>query len=223
MDSAGKDGAIKHVMTGVNPQGCKIVFVQDADAGRGAPRFSLARRARIAGARRHRRVQPLLLRGGADRARASRISWRREGVYVAPGELDDLWAERFHSIRAFERHLTANGTRIVKIFLHISKDEQMRRLQARIDDPEKAWKASRADVEERKFWKDYQRAYELALAATSVDDAPWHIVPADDKKNARLFVSQIVIEAMKSLKLDLPPVTPERKRELKEIRAALEG
>lgn len=222
MDSAGKDGAIKHMMTGVNPQGCKISSFKTPTPVEARHDFlwraecELPERGAI-GVFNRSYYEAVLIERVHPHFLAS------EGVYAAPGELDDLWAERFHSIRAFERHLTANGTRVVKIFLHISKDEQMRRLQARIDDPEKSWKASRADVEERKFWKDYQRAYELALAATSLTQAPWHVVPADDKKNARLFVSQIVIEAMKSLKLGQPPLTPERKRELKEIRAALEA
>jgi polyphosphate kinase 2 (PPK2 family) len=154
------------------------------------------------------RVHPELLKG--------------EGNIASSDDLDALFDERYHSIRALERHLTANGTRIVKIFLHISKDEQRRRLLERLDTPSKTWKASRSDVEERKFWKDYQRAYEHALRETSVADAPWHIVPADDKPNARLFVSQIVIEALEDLPLEPPPLDAARERELKTIRAELE-
>ena len=132
-----------------------------------------------------------------------------------------LWAERLHSIRAFKRHLHANGTRFVKIYLHLSKDEQLRRLLQRLDDPDKTWKASPADAEERGYWRDYIRAYEHALTKTSVEDAPWHVVPADDKPNARLIVSQIVIDALDALELTPPPIDAARRRELKAIRAKL--
>jgi PPK2 family polyphosphate:nucleotide phosphotransferase len=222
MDSAGKDGAIKHVMTGVNPQGCKVVSFKTPTPLESRHDFlwrewiELPERGSIAVFNRSyyeavliERVHPEFLAS--------------EGAAVAPHDVDALFDERMRSIRHFERHLTLNGTTIVKIFLHISKDEQRQRLLARVEDPAKAWKATPNDVKERKFWKDYQHAYEAALGATSAPHAPWHVVPADDKKNARLLVSEIIMAALRRLPLDLPPITPERERELKEIRAALEG
>ena len=125
------------------------------------------------------------------------------------------------SIFDFERHLHANGTRIVKFFLHLSKEEQCKRFLARIDEPDKNWKFSAGDVEERKFWKDYMHAYQEALAATSTKQAPWYVVPADDKQNARLIVSQIVLETLDGLNMCYPPTGPERKRELQAIRKRL--
>ena len=220
MDCAGKDGAIKHVMSGVNPQGCRVVAFKTPTplearhdflwrAMREAPE-----RGSIAVFNRSyyeavliERVHPELLAS--------------EGLDIAPKDRDALWQERFHSIRAYERHLLASGTQIVKIFLHISRDEQTRRLLARIEDPEKSWKITRADVEERKFWKDYQSAYEQAMAATSTADAPWHVVPGDDKRTARLIVSELVGRAMEALPLATPPVSEARAAELREIRAAL--
>ena len=220
MDSAGKDGAIKHVMSGVNPQGVKVVAFKTPTPLEARHDFlwrasrELPERGEIAVFNRSyyeavliERVHPQFLQS--------------EGVVVAPERLEKLWDQRMRSIRDFEKHLTANGTEIVKVFLHISKDEQRKRLLARVDDPEKAWKASANDAHERKFWKDYRRVYEAMLGATSVKRAPWHVAPADDKKNARLYVSQLVIEALERLPLDPPPLTAARKKEIEEIRAAL--
>ena len=120
-----------------------------------------------------------------------------------------------------ERHLYHNGTRTIKMFLHLSKGEQKKRFLARIDEPEKNWKFSMADIHERKYWSDYIQAYEECLAATSTHHAPWYVVPADDKENARLIVSQIVIDALKELKMSYPKTTPKRRRELESIRKAL--
>lgn len=221
MDTAGKDGAIAHVMTGVNRQGCRVTSFKTPTALELRHDFlwravcQLPERGAIGVFNRSYYEAVLIERVHPELLNAER-------VVASSRELDTLFAERYHSIRALERHLTANGTRIVKIFLHISKDEQRRRLLQRLDTPEKTWKASRADVEERKFWKDYQRAYEQALKDTSVAAAPWHVVPADDKPNARLFVSQIVIDALEDLPLDPPPLDTARERELKGIRAGLE-
>ena len=189
MDTAGKDGAIAHVMSGVNPQGCKVVAFKAPTATEAAHDF-LWREARscpsaaMIGVFNRSYYEPVLV------TRVHPELLRQEGVLDAEGGHKKLWAERLHSIRAFERHLHANGTRFVKIYLHLSKDEQLRRLLQRLDDPDKTWKASHADAEERGYWRDYMRAYEHALTETSVDDAPWHVVPADDKPNARLIVSQ---------------------------------
>lgn len=221
MDTAGKDGAIAHVMSGVNPQGCKVVaFKQPTPAEAGHDFLwreirELPERGVIGVFNRSYYESVLVTRVHPELLRA-------EGEFRAPSDLDGFWAERLHSIRGLERHLHANGTRFVKIYLHISKDEQLKRLLERLDTPDKTWKASRADAVERKCWKDYMSAYEHGLGATSVEFAPWHVVPADDKLNARLIVSQIVIDALEGLKLAPPPIDADRKRELQEIRKLLE-
>jgi PPK2 family polyphosphate:nucleotide phosphotransferase len=219
MDTAGKDGAIKHVLRGVNPQGCRVASFK-------APTPTELRHDFLW------RCQPDLPEHGSmaiyNRSYYEAVLIERvhpkllqaEGI-DAPKHLDEFFDLRLRAIRDFERHLTESGTKVVKIFLHISKDEQQRRLLARIDDPEKNWKASMGDVEERGYWKDYQRVYEETLPATSVRDAPWHIVPADDKKNARLYVSRIFIDALDELPISAPPLDAARKKELKHIKAML--
>ncbi|THD48083.1 MAG: polyphosphate kinase 2 family protein [Bradyrhizobium sp.] len=220
MDSAGKDGAIAHVMSGVNPQGCKVVSFKTPTSREAAHDFlwreshALPERGEI-GVFNRSYYEPVLV------TRVHPELLAAEGIEAKKDDLGDLWKERLHSIRAFERHLHANETRFVKIFLHISKEEQLRRLLARLDDPDKTWKISPSDAKERSYWKDYRRAYEHALSATSTDDAPWYVVPADDKRNARLIVSQLVINALDDMKLAPPPVDEARKRELKTIREAL--
>jgi len=133
----------------------------------------------------------------------------------------NIWKERYRSIVDLEGHLHRNGTKIVKIFLHLSKNEQRKRFLARIDEPDKNWKFSLADIHERKYWKDYTKAYEECLHATSTHHAPWYVVPADDKENARLIVSRIVIDAFNDLKMAYPKTTTKRRRELKSIGKAL--
>jgi PPK2 family polyphosphate:nucleotide phosphotransferase len=178
MDAAGKDGAIRHVMSGINPQGCQVFSFKTPSAAELEHDFLwrttcvLPQRGQIGIFNRSyyeevliTRVHPKILRAeGADSARDSY----------------KFWEGRYQSINDFERHLHRNGTRIVKFFLHLSKDEQRRRFLARIDEPQKNWKFSRTDIAERKFWKDYMRAYEDCLSATSAEIAPWYIVPADD-------------------------------------------
>ena len=132
-----------------------------------------------------------------------------------------VWHERYRSIVHLERHLHANGTRIIKFYLHLSKEEQRKRFLQRIDEPEKNWKFGSADIEERKFWKDYIKAYEECLGATSTRDSPWYVVPADDKENARLIVSQIVLDTLEGLKMTYPKTTAERRRELLSLREGL--
>jgi PPK2 family polyphosphate:nucleotide phosphotransferase len=220
MDAAGKDGAIRHVMSGVNPQGCQVFSFQPPSAEELDHDFlwrttrRLPERGRIGIFNRSYyeevlivRVHPELLRG--------------QGL---PHELVNpktIWKERYRSIVDLEAHLHRNGTRILKFFLHLSEDEQRERFLARIDEPDKNWKFSLADVQERKHWKDYMQAYEDCLGATSTSDAPWHVVPADDKENARLIVSQIVLDAFQELKMAYPRTTPKRRRELKLIRRTL--
>ncbi|MEO8318560.1 MAG: polyphosphate kinase 2 family protein, partial [Bradyrhizobium sp.] len=132
-----------------------------------------------------------------------------------------VWKDRYRSIVDLERHLHVNGTRIIKFYLHLSKDEQRKRFLARIDEPEKNWKFSMADIEERKFWKQYMTAFEECLGATSTSDVPWYVVPADDKKNARLIVSQIVVDALAGLNMVYPKTSSERHQELLSIRKQL--
>jgi PPK2 family polyphosphate:nucleotide phosphotransferase len=220
MDTAGKDGAIKHALRGVNPQGCRVAAFKQPTPTELRHDFlwrcqpELPERGAIAIFNRSyyeavlvERVHPKLL--------------ANEGL-DPPKDIDAFFDARLRAIREFEQHLTDSATKIVKIFLHISRDEQKRRLLARLDDDEKNWKASMADVEERGYWKDYMRAYGQMLPATSVKAAPWFIVPADDKKNARLYVSRILIEAMDALPIVTPKPDAARKKELKDIRDKLE-
>jgi PPK2 family polyphosphate:nucleotide phosphotransferase len=220
MDAAGKDGAIAHVMSGVNPQGCQVFSFKHPSATELKHDFlwrttrDLPERGRIGIFNRSyyeevliAKVHPEILRG--------------EGL---PGPLLDdatLWHHRYRSIVDLERHLDRNGTRIIKFFLHLSKEEQRKRFLDRIDQPDKNWKFSLADVEERKFWKHYMRAYENCLAATSTKRAPWYVVPADDKLNTRLIVSRIVLDTIEALKLSYPKTGAARRRELLSLRRKL--
>jgi polyphosphate kinase 2 (PPK2 family) len=146
---------------------------------------------------------------------------RNQGLSKELRDEKTIWKERYRSIVDLEEHLHRNGTRIIKFFLHLSKDEQRRRFIERIDEPDKNWKFSLADIHERKYWKDYMKAYEACLNATSTDHAPWYIIPADDKENARLIVSQAVLDALNELKMAYPKTTATRRRELKSIRKQL--
>jgi polyphosphate kinase 2 (PPK2 family) len=146
---------------------------------------------------------------------------RSEGLSDTSVGEKTVWHDRYRSIANLERHLHANGTHIVKFYLHLSKEEQRKRFLARIDEPEKNWKFSQADIVERKFWKQYTHAYEECLSATSTADAPWYVVPADDKENARLIVSQIVLDTLAGLNMSYPKTSPERRRELLSIRKQL--
>jgi PPK2 family polyphosphate:nucleotide phosphotransferase len=221
MDAAGKDGAIKHVMSGVNPQGCEVFSFKHPSATELAHDFlwrttiCLPERGRIGIFNRSYYEEVLIARVHPEILHAENI----------PAELLDgknIWDARFNSILNLEKHLHRNGTRVVKFFLHISKEEQRKRFLARIDDPQKNWKFSGDDIKERNFWKQYMIAYEKCLGATSTKDAPWFVVPADDKPNARLIVSQIVLDALKSLKMEFPKMTKEHLKELRKIRKQLE-
>jgi PPK2 family polyphosphate:nucleotide phosphotransferase len=219
MDTAGKDGAIKHVMSGVNPQGCEVVSFKQPSAEKLRQNFlwraarDLPERGRIGIFNRSYyesvlvvRVHPELL----DREMPHHLR-----------NLNEIWRRRFQSITNFERHLHINDTRIVKIFLHLSRQEQRKRLFARIDDPEKNWKFSESDIAERQFWNDYRGAYEACLSATSTKSAPWYIVPADDKENARLIVSQILVDLLEGLGMNHPKTDAKRRRELAAFRRRL--
>lgn len=144
-----------------------------------------------------------------------------EGLSEALLDEKTVWYDRYRSIVDLEKHLRVNGTRIIKFYLHLSKEEQRKRFLERIDDPEKNWKFSGADIEERKFWKQYMAAYEACLSATSTRDSPWYVVPADDKENARLIVSQILLDALEELKMAYPTTTAKRRQELQAIRKRL--
>src|ERR671937_2864595 len=220
MDTAGKDGAIKHVMSGLNPQGCQgVSFKQPSTAElehdflwRAA--LALPARGRIGIFNRSYYEEVLIVRVHPE-------ILAKEDLPEALVADDGIWEGRYRSIRQFERHLQRNGTSIVKFFLHLSNEEQRQRFLARIDDAEKNWKFSLADIEERNYWPQYMKAYEACLAATSTRHAPWYVVPADDKRNARLIVSAIILDALQRLEVRYPKVTPERKRELRAIRRKL--
>ncbi|HLN22394.1 MAG TPA: ADP-polyphosphate phosphotransferase [Patescibacteria group bacterium] len=221
MDAAGKDGAIRHVMSGVNPQGCQVFSFKHPSPTELQHDFlwrttrDLPERGRIGIFNRSYYEEVLI-------ARVHPEILRNEGLPDAPQDEAVLWHDRYRSIVDLERHLHANGTRIIKFYLHLSKDEQRKRFLERIDDPEKNWKFSSADIEERKFWKHYMTAYEECLGATSTRDTPWYVIPADDKENARLIISQIVLDTFEGLKMAYPETSVERRQELQSIRAQLE-
>jgi PPK2 family polyphosphate:nucleotide phosphotransferase len=220
MDTAGKDGAISHVLSGVNPQGCEVYSFKHPSAEESEHDFlwrttcRLPARGRIGVFNRSYYEEVLVVRAHPDILRS-------EGI---PGESvgnKKLWKGRYGSIVDLESHLHRNGTRVIKFFLHLSKEEQRKRLVERIDDPDKNWKFSEADVTERKFWNQYMNAYEHCLSATSTKTAPWHVVPADDKYNARLIVSRVVISTLQELEMSYPRMTRARRSELVAIRERL--
>jgi PPK2 family polyphosphate:nucleotide phosphotransferase len=220
MDTAGKDGAIRHVLSGVNPQGCEVFSFKQPSTEELKHDFlwrttcRLPERGRIGIFNRSYYEEVLVVRVHPEILRSQGL----------PKELLDektIWEERYRSIVDLEEHLHRNGTRIIKFFLHLSKKEQGKRFLERIDDPEKNWKFGSSDIHERKFWKHYMKAYEDCLSATSTHYAHWYVVPADDKENARLIVSQIVLDALHELKMEYPKITEKRKRELKAIRKQL--
>jgi PPK2 family polyphosphate:nucleotide phosphotransferase len=220
MDAGGKDGAIRHVMSGVNPQGCEVFSFKQPSAEELEHDFlwrttcRLPERGRIGIFNRSYYEEVLVVRVHPEILRS-------QGPAEESRDEKTIWEERYRSIADLEEHLHRNGTRIVKVFLHLSKNEQRRRFLARIDEPDKNWKFSLADINERKYWKQYMKAYEACLSATSTHHAPWYVVPADDKENARLIVSQIVLDALNELKMAYPKTTAKRRRELKYIRKQL--
>jgi len=203
MDAAGKDGAIKHVMSGVNPQGCSVFSFKHPSATELQHDFlwrtavCLPERGRIGIFNRSYYEEVLIVRVHPEILRAQNLP-------DVLADDKDIWNDRFRSIRDHEKHLHCNGTRIVKFFLHISREEQRKRFLARLDDPQKNWKFSAADLKERAHWKEYMKAYEACLAATSTAQAPWYVIPADDKQNARLIISRIIVETLKDLKMKFP-------------------
>jgi PPK2 family polyphosphate:nucleotide phosphotransferase len=220
LDAAGKDGAIRHVMSGVNPQGCEVFSFRQPSAEELAHDFlwraacRLPERGRIGIFNRSYYEDVLVVRVHPELLHAQRLP-------TAHRDASTLWRRRYRSIVDFERHLHRNGTRIVKIFLHLSREEQRKRFLERIDDPDKNWKLTVADVRERDYWKRYRKAYEECLAATGTRRAPWYVVPADHKDNARLIVSRIVVDALRALHPAYPEATAQRRRQLAAIRKTL--
>jgi len=222
MDAAGKDSAIRHVMSGVNPQGCQVYSFKHPSPTELEHDFlwrsncGLPERGRIGIFNRSYYEEVLIVRVHPE-------ILARQNIPHDLTHNGKVWEHRYRSIVDHERHLHCNGTRIVKFYLHLSKEEQRKRFLERIDDPDKNWKFSTADLEERKFWNKYMGAYETCLQKTSTTDAPWYAVPADDKKNARLIVSRIVLDTLASLSLKYPESSPERRKELLDIRKRLEN
>jgi PPK2 family polyphosphate:nucleotide phosphotransferase len=220
MDAAGKDGAISHVMSGVNPQGCQVFSFKHPSAVELEHDFlwrttrDLPERGKIGIFNRSYYEEVLIVRVHPEILRS-------EGIAGTPHDDKAVWHERYRSIVNLESHLHENGTRIIKFFLHLSKEEQRKRFLARIDEPAKNWKFSAADIAERGFWRQYMKAYEKCLSSTSTQDAPWYVVPADDKENARLIVSRVVLDTLEELKMTYPKTSAKRREELLSIRKQL--
>ncbi|HEY4961346.1 MAG TPA: ADP-polyphosphate phosphotransferase [Terriglobales bacterium] len=220
MDSAGKDGAIRHVMSGVNPQGCEVFSFKQPSAEELEHDFlwrttcRLPERGRIGIFNRSYYEEVLVVRVHPE-------ILRNQGLSEELRDEKTIWEERYRSMVDLERHLYCNGTRTIKIFLHLSMEEQRKRFLERLDAPDKNWKFSLSDIHERKYWKDYVKAYEACLSATSTHHAPWYVVPADDKESARLIVSRIVLDALKDLNMAYPKPTKKRRSELQSIRKEL--
>jgi len=220
MDAAGKDGAIKHVMSGINPQGCQVYSFKHPSQKELQHDFlwrttqCLPERGRIGIFNRSYYEEVLI-------AKVHPHILEAEGVPHNDKNAKNIWGKRYESIVDFEKHLDRNGTKIIKIFLHLSKEEQKNRFLARIDDKSKNWKFSDSDITDRRFWNQYMTAYQDCIRHTSQKNSPWHIVPADDKFNARLIISEIVLETLKSLKMKYPSIDAKRMKELKKIRKKL--
>jgi PPK2 family polyphosphate:nucleotide phosphotransferase len=218
MDAAGKDSSIKHVMSGINPQGCQVFSFKHPSAEELEHDFlwreirCLPERGKIGIFNRSHYEEVLIVRVHPEILDSEGLDESNKKT---------VWQNRYSSIVDLESHLHRNGTRIIKFFLHISKEEQRKRFLKRIDDQKKSWKFNTADVEERKFWKQYMKAYEDCLGATSLAHAPWYVIPADDKENAHLIISQIILDTLNELKMMYPKPDAKRKQELKRIRKLL--
>src|SRR5580658_4534009 len=219
MDAAGKDGAVKHVMSGINPQGCQVYSFK-APSDLELQHDFLWRTTRVLPERGHIGIfnrsyyeEVLVVRVHPEILKSQRTPARLVGKNV--------WDERFEDIRCFERHMARSGTVIRKFFLHVSKKEQKRRFLARLDEPAKNWKFSAADIHERKYWDDYQKAYEEMISNTATENAPWYVVPADNKWFTRLVVSTVVIDTLESLDLAYPKVDEAKRKELEAAKKVL--
>jgi len=219
MDAAGKDGAIKHVMSGINPQGCQVHSFKAPSHEELDHDFlwriakALPERGRIGIFNRSHYEEVLVVRVHPEYLERQRLPKALVGK--------DLWDHRFKSIRTFERHLARNGVLILKFFLHVSKEEQRQRFLARLEEPAKRWKFEMGDVAERKLWDKYMHAYEEAIRNTSADEAPWYVVPADNKWFARLVIAEAMVNAMEGLDLEFPKVEGTALKELERVRGAL--
>jgi PPK2 family polyphosphate:nucleotide phosphotransferase len=219
MDAAGKDGAIKHVMSGVNPQGCQVVSFKAPSSEELDHDYlwrcnrNLPERGRIGIFNRSYYEEVLVLRVHRELLERQKLPPQRISK--------DIWNERYRDIRAYERYLNGNGVIVCKFFLHVSRAEQKKRFLERIDQPEKNWKLSPADVRERGFWNDYMKAYEDAIRETATPECPWYVVPADNKWFTRIVVASAIIQTLESLDLKYPRVGKEQLAELKKTRAML--
>lgn len=221
MDAAGKDSTIKHVMSGVNPQGCQVFSFKHPSAEEVDHNFlwrymrCLPERGRIGIFNRSYYEDVLVVRVHPEILDGQQLPIKKRGK--------SLWNERFDDINAFERHLTRNGTHILKFFLHVSKDEQKKRFLERLDDPDKNWKFSMTDLQERHYWDAYMEAYEDALTHTSKEWAPWYIIPADHKWMSRTLVAEIIVSTLKKLNLRYPEVSDAQRVVIENARQLLEG
>lgn len=221
MDASGKDGTVAHVLSGINPQDCEVFEFKQPSAEESRHDFlwrtwrRLPERGRLGIFNRSYYEEVLVVRVHPE-------ILADQGIDPREADHQRFWEGRYQSILDSEAHLHRNNTQIVKIFLHVSQDEQKRRFLARIDEPEKNWKFSLSDATERRFWNDYMAAYGACLPATSADHAPWYVVPADDKENARLIVSEILVETIAALAPAYPETTAERRGELAAIRVELD-
>lgn len=222
MDSAGKGSVIKHVMSGINPQGCQVFSFQQPSVEELDHDFLW---------RSNKRLPERGRIGIFDRSYYEEVITVRampgllERQHLPPEcvDLNNIWAERFHDILHLESYLHRNGIQIIKFFLHLSKEEQRQRLMARIDEPSKNWKIGQSDLESRKHWEAYQLAYDECLGATSTHHAPWYVIPADDKRNARLLVSHIIVKTLQALKMTYPILSKDQLKELAAIKQSLEN
>ncbi len=220
MDAAGKDSAIKHVMTGLNPQGCLVYSFKHPSATELDHDFlwrttrELPESGHIGIFNRSYYEEVLIVRVHKEILSAQNL----------PSDVlkqKDFWQRRYQSINDFEKHLTNNGTRVLKFFLHVSPDEQKKRFLERIDNPEKNWKITTSDIAERAYWQDYMEAYEACISATSTEAAPWYIVPADDKQNTRLIFADTVLGCLEDMDLRYPKLDDARRDELQSFREQL--
>ena len=222
MDAAGKDGAIEHVMSGVNPQGCHVVSFKQPSSEEMDHDYlwrcqkNLPERGKIGVFNRSHYEEVLVVRVHSGILQSQRLPAQVKGD-------KDVWKHRFRQIRDWEDHLAENGTHVIKFFLNVSKDEQKARFLSRIDETAKNWKFAMGDVKERGFWDDYMKAYKEAIEATSTEKSPWYIIPADKKWFTRLAVSEIIVKKLESLDLKYPVVTEAHKQELLEAKKMLES
>ncbi len=221
MDAAGKDGAIEHVMSGVNPQGCQVTSFKQPSAEELDHDYlwrcvkALPERGRIGIFNRSHYEEVLVVRVHPQILENQQLPEKAKGRGV--------WKRRFREIRNLEEYLVDNGIHVIKFFLNVSREEQKKRFLDRIAEPEKNWKFSAGDVKERGFWDDYMKAYEEAIAATSTEKAPWYVIPADNKWFTRLAISEVIVKKLESLKMSYPKVSETEMSELLEAKAALES